>query len=347
MCGSAVKSVLFNQVVIICVLLLMTTSCSADKGAVSGTVIFEENFDSQLDWNANGQYENTECSALKAGSTAVQCAPGSYPANWSYYRSMPAGGLTNPVASIRRPPGNIADHTSGSGKAFIVYNESVNGWNWPGDGIIGKYFGSNANYPELYVRFWMRTQSGWQVANGAQSKIFRIANWRGTENVYQWAAESSPIYFWDLAANGTNAAYASAYRCDASPQDYYCTTLPSSNNFQKNDMVTAWGSGPPSSKFADSQWHRYDFHFKMNDIGSANGIMAWSYDGTPIESRTNVVWKEGSSSAAKGWNTFALGGNSNNTFSPAPADQWYAIDDLVVSTAAIPEQYVIVGIRQK
>lgn len=342
MCNNIIKHKIIILSFIVLLFMQLTICCSADNNSATvPTIIFEENFDSQPDWNATGQYEYSECSVLNVGAPANQCTFSTYPANWSFYRSVPGAKNLNPVASIRRLPGGIADHTSGTGKAFIVYNESVNGATWPGDGILGKFFGMSANYPELYVRFWMRTQSGWRVVNGAQSKLFRVLSWRGTENIFQWAAESSPIFFWDLAASGSNAAYAPAYRCDASPGDYYCASLGSGNNFEKNDIITVWGNGPPSSRFADTQWHRYDFHFKMNSIGSADGIMEWSYDGVSVESRTNVVWKESSSSVAKGWNAFALGGNSNNIFSSSPTDQWYAIDDVVVSTTPIPEFYVI------
>ncbi|BDV43066.1 hypothetical protein GURASL_19890 [Geotalea uraniireducens] len=67
--------------------------------------------------------------------------------------------------------------------------------------------------------------------------------------------------------------------------------------------------------------------------------MEWWYDGKLVERRTNVQWlSEGSSSV--GWNSFAIGGNSNNTFLPL-ADQWYAIDDVVISTTPIPQYYKI------
>ncbi|WP_281999185.1 Ig-like domain-containing protein [Geotalea uraniireducens] len=316
--------------VILCVIGIFAYSCY-------GAVVFEDNFDSQTDWNVNGQYEGSECSVSS-------CTSSSYPANWNFYRTVPGSTGLNPVASIRRLPGNLADHTSGSGKAYIVYNESVSGVNWPGDGIIGKYFGSTANYNELYIRFWLRTQSGWQSATSAQSKIFRVTHWRGTSNIFQWAAESSPTYFWDFGTSSSaSASYLPAYRCDQSPTDYYCVNLASSNNYQKNDYLYVWGSGGPTSKFADTQWHRYDYHIKMNDPGQNNGILEWSFDGNIVESHNDVVWKEASSTSSLGWNAFALGGNSNNTFSSTPTDQWYAVDDLVVSTTAIPDSYTIGG----
>jgi hypothetical protein len=52
-----------------------------------------------------------------------------------------------------------------------------------------------------------------------------------------------------------------------------------------------------------------------------------------------VHWKDGGSSAGIGWNTIHIGGNSDNAFAN-PGEQWYAIDDVVVSTTPIPADYV-------
>jgi len=79
----------------------------------------------------------------------------------------------------------------------------------------------------------------------------------------------------------------------------------------------------------------------MNDVGTANGILQMWMDGVQKTNATKLTWI-GSSGTAVGWNQFVLGGNSNNTFSPStPADQWYVIDDVVVSTVPIPDSYVI------
>jgi hypothetical protein len=294
--------------------------------AYSG-IIFQENFDNMADWNTSGQYEGNECSVGYCAS--------SMPVNWSFYRTVPGATGLSPVASVSRPPGNLPDHTTGTGKALIVRVESVGTVNWPGDGILGKYFGSSANYNELYIQFWIRTQSNWQSMAVSQSKVFRIFNWRGTENIFQWKAECSPIWFWDWAAYPTSssAAYLTAYRCDSVPDDYYCVNSP--NSYQKNDAYASWGAVPPTTKYADGKWNRIDFHVKMNNLGQSNGILEWSWNGTIVESHTNVVWKEAGSTSGKGWNGFALGGNSNNTWSSTPAEQWYAIDDVVVSTTPI------------
>jgi hypothetical protein len=329
--------------IIFTIFFLALVFLSSEKNSPAA-VIFETNFDSHPDWNTSGEYEGGECSF---GSCAS-----SMPADWNFYRSVSGTSGLNPVISIRRLPGSVADHTgTGTGKALVIYSESVSGANWPGDGILGKYFGSGANYQELYIRFWARTQSSWQFVDGGLVKVFRLFNWRGTSNIFQWANENSPVLFFDFAIYNGNANYAPSYRCDQLPYstntgdgtygrsaDYYCGNSPISSN----GVGQIWGGAPPTSGYADTRWHRYDIYAKVNALGSADGVYKFTYDGNTLYNVTNVVWKESNSSAAKGWNGFSLGGNSNNTWA-AKGDQWYAIDDVIVSTTPIPDDYVIGG----
>ncbi|CAH2031402.1 glycosyltransferase [Trichlorobacter ammonificans] len=292
-----------------------------------GEILFEENFDAQPDWNVTNSY-TAEC----AGACATA------PPNWSNYRTVPGtAALANPTGSIRRLPGSLPDHGGGTGKAYIVYNQSVAGVNWPGDATLVKVL--PRDYPELYIRFWIRTQDNWQTVPNAQSKIFRAYHWDRTGNLFQFFSTGTvnPAYIWDWSTNSANSAtYMNAYRCDPQETNYYCTA-PGVPSYQLNDYYQRWGNGPAGNVYADGRWHRYDVHLKMNDIGSNNGILEWWWDGVLIESRRDVQWKGATGSdPVIGWNTIAIGGNSNNTFSGAvPADQWYAIDDLVVSSTPL------------
>ncbi len=292
-----------------------------------GETVFQENFDAQADWNVTNLY-TTEC----AGTCSTA------PANWSNYRTVPGvSHLTKPTGSIQRLPDGLPGRNGENGKVYLVYNQSVAGVNWPGDSTLVKVL--PRDYPELYVRFWIRTQANWQSVANAQSKIFRAYHWDRTGNIFQFfnSGTVNPAYIWDWSTNSSNkATYMNAFRCDPQETNYYCTA-PGVPSYQLNDYFRAWGNGPATSYYADGQWHRYDFHLKMNDIGSNNGMLEWWWDGKLMESRTDVQWKAASgSSPAIGWNTIAIGGNSNNTFSgPAPADQWYAVDDITVSTSPI------------
>lgn len=290
-----------------------------------GAIIFMETFDTQPDWNMHNQY-TVECSGT--------CTTA--PVNWSNYRTVPGSAVfSHPTGSIRRLPEALPDHTTGNGKAYIVYNQSLAGANWPGDATLVKVLPQD--YPELYVSFWIRTQANWKTIANAQSKIFRVYHWDRTGNIFEFFSTGNvnPAFIWDWATTaGNSASYMDAYRCYPQETNYYCTAagVPA---YQKNDTFRRWGSGDAGSVYADGRWHRYVVHLKMNDIGKNNGMLEWWWDGTLMESRTDVQWKASNgSSAAIGWNTIAIGGNSNNTFSgAAPADQWYAIDDISIATS--------------
>ena len=340
-------------IILCCFFISQLLSCSIAEGPSFAGIIFQEDFNSQADWNADNQFAWIEGSPPTA----------KVPPNWSFFRNMPGAAGLNPCVSIRQLPNGVPDHTGSTGKALVIYNESVSNVNWPGDGILGKYFGPTANYQELYVRFWLRTQPRWQTVAGAQSKVFRVLHWDGGDNIFQFfpTGQSAPIYLWDFVTMGSSssgankAGYQSAYRGDPQETNYYLTA--GGQWYETTDYFFGWnvkvGRSLASTTFlpwvnptdpgiyADGQWHRYDFHLKLNDIGKANGIMEFSYDGELKESHDDVVWKTSGSGADIGWNAVSFGGNSNNTFSATNSEQWYAIDDVVISTTPIPAGYVI------
>lgn len=314
-------------------------------------IIFEDNFDARPDWNTSGQYEGYECGVMAPYGDAVNdCSPGTYPQGYDAFRSMPyISGTGNPMASIRRLPGNLADHTgTGTGKAFIAFYQS-NGQTgtknlgyWAGDSIIGKFF--TQHYPELYVRVWIKTQVGWRwrresdgsgISN-AQAKIVRVGHYfdGASANIFNMFANNHPNMIYDWCDIG----YASSYRCDPTTGTdwYYCANQ--NNAYQKNDTQLTWGGGAQW----DGNWHRYDFRFKFNTIGQYDGVWEWWFDGNLVESKTNVSWIQ-SGSSATGLNYIMLGGNSNNALNTPPVDQWMAFDDLVVSTTPIAADYIPAG----
>ena len=302
-------------------------SCGYDAQTSYAAVIFEENFDSKADWNMDGS--KGECSSGTCSDA---------PANWNYYRQT--NGFGQPTARIF----NQADHSTGSGKSYIIYSESDPNVNWPSDAQLSKVFAQD--YPELYWRAWIKTQPGWQSAASSEFKVLRTAHYDRTGNLYEYfaAGNSSPTFLMELGTSGLHGTdYVPAYRCDPQTTSYYCPQYP-----YDNDYFTALGSSiqPPTAQgmYADGQWHRYDFHVKMNTrTGSTwnkDGVAEFWYDGVLKMSHTDVQWKYPGSDTSVGWNSVSIGGNANNTFA-SQGEQWYAIDDVVVSTTPIPDSYKI------
>jgi len=304
----------------------------------SGGVIFEENFDSQSDWNVNHEYDG-ECS--------YPCPTA--PPGWSATRMVPGNDqFVHPTGSIQRLPGGLPDHTgTGSGKAYVIWAESNSTINWPGDSLLAKVFPQD--YPEIYFRLWIRTQSGWQWDTGAGavsgSKVARIMHYSRSGNIFQFFGDgnSCPVYVWDTYYSTTYGnRLSNSYRCSPQTTDYYCPNSPGTDGGQAPDNAlwpgTSYTDTPVTpGMFADTSWHRLDVHIKLNSAPGVNdGILAFWWDADPntappTYTRTNIQWMSANSDTQRGWNTFGIGGNNNNSFSGATnGEQWYAIDDVVL-----------------
>ena len=285
-------------------------------------VIFETNFDS-VTWNANGALDGTEC-------YSGTCA--NAPSGFSYYRTLPPEG-TSPFASIRPLPAGT-DHTTGTtgGHAFIANYPNVD---YTGDAVISKLFPTQ--YPELYLRVWVKTQANLNAGASSSFKIFRALSYHGTGNFYQYfvGGQGSPLAFVDLgSSSGYPQRIIQAARCDPnnSTANYECAG--------QSMYVDKAFTIPNGINWRDGNWHRIDIHVKINSpVGANNGIYAATVDGiaTPIN-YSDAAWLL-SGSSQTGWNGFSIGGNSVGVGTTG----WVAFDDLVISTTAIPDNYVVGG----
>ena len=294
-----------------------------------GGVIFEDNFDSKPDWNMDGS--KVECNSGTCSGA---------PENWSYYRQ------TNGFGQITGRIFNQADHTTGSGKAYVIYSESDPNINWPSESELSKVF--SQDYPEIYYRVWMKTQAGWQSATSSQQKVARMAHYDRIGNVYEnfSTGNMAPFFFLQWGTSSYHGAdYLPSFRCDPQSSNYYCPQYPYDNDYFTKFSDTIQ---PPTAQglYGDGQWHRYDFHMKMNtQTGTSwnkDGSAEFWYDGVLKMSHNDVQWKYPGSDVAHGWNYVSIGGNASNTFA-SQGEQWYAVDDVVESTTPIPADYVIGG----
>lgn len=335
-----------KRLLVLSCLLLLATSARAG-------VIFETNFDSHADWSPPST--GMECSPLPGGNnssgvsnTANACSAGAYPAGWEGFRNGEYTGQVHKAVNIGAPPAG-ADHT-GSGKVALFWQKPTgDSGTYNSDGILVKWFGNTANYPELYIRFWFKVQSGWVYADtgNIQHKIFRILHWRSNNdslsnraacsydaNIFQWADDSSGVHFLDFGKTSGTPKFYDAFRCEATPRtgncrsaDYYCDSqgLPTWNHEDYNYAYSG-GVNP-----VDGNWHKIDLHYKMNTMGQTDGIYTLSIDDVVQQDRSTVMWQTSSAVSGMGWNAVAFGGNANNSGS----EQWYAIDDITISTTAI------------
>jgi len=323
------------------------TGCTGkNQHAISyASVIFEDNFDSHADWRPRSTSGYVVCDYGEDCTTKLP------PIGWTHFRSAELWpGPTN-QDTVRIT--NQADR-NGSGKAFIVYNESnkgASGDGWGADGQLTKLL--DKDYQEIYVRVWVRTQAGWKWPSESDMmiKMIQLYHFDRKGSIYNafTGGVLAPIYVMDFKHSpkwGTR--YMNSLRCDPQETDYYClTSVPLDALFVPGDYkIEPTGAG----MMADGHWHRLDFHLRMNTfnghIPNSDGIYEFSYDGKLKESHSNVQWKRIGSNSSIGWNVISLGGNAYNQYAGETdkAEQWYALDDIVVSTTIIPDNYVISGV---
>lgn len=143
--------------------------------------------------------------------------------------------------------------------------------------------------------------------------------------------------------------------------NYYCSQMvsqPVTKSFLTTPsptctQITGWdGSSATTTSQSlglwDGNWHTITLHAKLNSAPGVNdGLYEVVYDGCQIKHLTNMGWIGVNGNIKAGWNMVTIGGNVFNNYMGikdhvyrSGAEQWYAIDDVVVSTTAIPDDYV-------
>ena len=329
------KKMIVVVVTIFTLSMLLTSVSLAD-------VIFYDSFDNQSDWQPRPATNDASPSGGVATCdyTTSNCA-WPVPAGWSYFRSTGLwwGPTYQDTIRITGEQGR-----GGYGKAFIEYTESnsgASGDGWGADGQLTKLF--NQDYQDLYARVWIKTQAGWQWPsnNDMLIKMFRAYHFDRSGSIYSFfsGGNSCPIVLWDFKHSNTYGTRGmNSFRGDPQETRYYMDGDSGSDYLLKagDSAIEPTGTG----MLADGLWHSLEFHIKMNtyNVGTgtwnSDGVYELWNDGELKFSRKNLLWKSTGSDPAIGWNTIAIGGNAYNSYTdPANhGEQWYAMDDVVVST---------------
>ncbi|MEK7634841.1 MAG: hypothetical protein AAB446_00170 [Patescibacteria group bacterium] len=322
-------------------------------------VLFEDSFDSQADWTREQPNSGTE----------------SYtpPTDWTdawhessiFTKSSTLGTKGEPTMSIR----NGAGYTyGGTGKAFVYHHEAGEDsfcapFEWCSDGLTGKSLvGTNwtQGYDEIYIRFRMKLQPGWQwkTSTTGSMKMLHVSHYSGTGSLHDFHSlnENKPrmvaVLQRDVDWQRVRLMTLDSALPPIAPSEYYYDPY--------NQVYT--GEGDPGDTqgcqwgtqncIQAGVWHTYEFRLKMNSaMDVADGIMQFWVDGVMEGSKTNINWVSennvgGDANPANyRWNYVWLGGNNYNGYTSRSAlsEQWYAIDDFVISTTYVGPDYIIGG----
>lgn len=328
------------------VLVLILSLCGVCNHATA-QVIFEDNFDSQSDWAP----KCLNCNRNSGGYTSGAESSGT-PNGWDWWRNDEfwspfvftdrgyGGGTINSKPTIQISNLNFYGPT---GKALTVFNESNNGDGSDGfgaDGILAKSLGQD--YQELYINVKIKYQKGFQLhwtvgSNGAIQKLVRLGHNGNPNQPFGFGSsyQNAPMYFFDTYVDEYGLSHTHSFRF--SPANLY---------YLPGQKTMGQYVGKPSFDISigDGNWHTLSFYLKMNSSpGVADGISKYWFDGVLQSSTSNIPFIK--SGSMLGWNSVYLGGNCFNQYAPITdkAEQWYAFDDIVVSTTPIPADYVIGG----
>lgn len=239
-----------------------------------------------------------------------------------------------------------------------------------------------SDYHELYIRYRMKYSPEWQWGtNGINggSPMWKLAHIQHHEfgsNPYSYFTNyncrNSPVsvpgigaYLGEAPASvdDSDLVYLNyAARCFAGADDdcvsdnYYCLGhdyWADSGGGYASDLHNNIGTVADNLLISDGDWHTLEIHVKTNTYSggawNADGVIELWIDGNLIRNQmgVEVFFGNAPTSPPRGYSYVSFGGNNNNDFvkseDTADGEQWYAIDDVVISTSYIGPDYVIGG----
>ena len=313
------------------------------RSGVNGEVLFQDNFDSQANWTV----------LQPTGSTNFcypgNCTPGNPPNNWSgYYNGAClcdgiSGEPGNNLLYINQYAGYPNETNTcrgGSGKCWTYWQESCVNYFDNSDGMLFKDLGQE--YQEVYIRIYMKFKSGWErKVDHSSFKLFHVQH---------IIPGTNPYIYHDVEGGQNNRPLAAGgIREDAGYMYLYGDGLCYTNISCHGDIL--WSLGTITAAYQaggifDGNWHSIEWRFKSNTvINTANGIVEVWFDGVKLNYFSgyignNINFNDAGSSELRGFRYIGLGGNSESQWDTscsnmADCEQWYAIDDVVISTTYI------------
>lgn len=310
-----------------------------------GEVLFEDNFNSHQDWSPTQPIYPDSIVCKPDGSGACN----DMPTGWNAYRIQGSPYTTAGNNTL------VLDSTNargGSGKGMTYWCESGGTSTWWSDGMLTKTFTPEN---EVYVAFWVKFKDGYQFpAPGDlfQQKIFRIGHLSPDDYTYYPTQQpyNEPQVIFDLVKAGQTPVLGDLGVLAAvrNHPDYYFDYSPYNVGVRQlvwgGSSYSPTGTGFSRSGLEDGEWHYFQFYVKLNSsAGSQDGVFKFWQNDTLLLSYDAVAWIETGGDMNRKWNFFSIGGNVFNHYSDSENkdEQWYAYDDVVLSTTYISLDYVI------
>ena len=326
------------------------------EGSAFGEILFQDNFDNQGDWTRT--QSTTSDDVCYSGCTGIPSGWTSYRNGFSYCTNGPGNNNFYIDAIPGYPVESSGTDRGGSGKCVTFWDESCTNQFEDSDGMIAKQLG--ANHDEIYIRFyikfspdfkWMDSSDAYAAGHSdtAQHKFWHIQHYCedggdpysyfGARDRCNYPVAVGGIYRW---TSSEKLKFYQLYACEEST----CNAgTPAFDTYTEYITIGDISTLRQDGNLLDGNWHSIEQHYKMNtNAGSTfntDGVWEIWIDENLIFSRSDIPWSNDGSqqSPRRGWNFIVLGGNNNNRWtavcSGTACEQWYAIDDVVISTEYI------------
>ncbi|MEK7634838.1 MAG: hypothetical protein AAB446_00155 [Patescibacteria group bacterium] len=233
------------------------------------------------------------------------------------------------------------------------YMKFKNGWLWGQGGQGG------GDYPQMklgHYQYWDGVSNPWVYFNGDINWPATVPGLQGYDPTdgHRWTLAVRPYCHDNHNSNcrytGTPGQTWLGEQADASG----FIQTDTSGDFYARGNFTASNAG-----IMDGAWHQVTLRIKTNTWNgsswNADGVYQFWLDDVLQVSRSNVMWfgttagGTAENPPVRGFRLISFGGNTNNYFATSGTnaggnrEQWYSLDDIIVSTTAIPGDYVIGG----
>lgn len=312
-----------------------------------GVVLFETNFEG-ADWTHTQGFTDSSCySGCGIPNNFTMYRDGlSYcgsVGNNNMYMKTGAGATTSSNGAYACRSGSKCITFWNEGCAPGLYEDS--------DGNVGFTF--TETY-EIYISFWIRFQPTYTYTDDTQSKIVHFQYYSGGNPWsyfdYPGTNGNHPSGVLGLYRYGTNVYFSwihrgTYYNSSAYPQWGMHNGGTPDYTPEFNSDFDGASVGNHDQVFRSNAWHHVEWRILTNSGTAGNfnadGIVQFWYDGVLKDTWTGVAANKNQPGfSRRGWNFVSIGGNNNQGVTP---EQWYSIDDLVVSTDYKGPSYVIGG----
>ncbi|OFZ19483.1 MAG: hypothetical protein A2X94_09035 [Bdellovibrionales bacterium GWB1_55_8] len=302
---------------------------------VNATAVFSDSFNNHENWTPP-QSQTGATNTCILGQICTTPVPSGY----HDYRVAAAESCSNLDGNHETLNINDLHPRGGTGKSFVMWSEPCysSGGSWGSDGLLGVHF---PDRNEVYVRYWIQFQPDWQwptdVSPSPMQKFLHLSHLNPSLATSIWSffdgTQNKPRFTPQLAKFG-GGSYRIQFDLPHSPLTAARNNSASFNSdvylgASPLDWTTPGPAGLPAP--GDGNWHSFEFFVRMNTAGNADGAEKVWYDGNLVNSTTGIAWvPAGDDPDLWKWNHVWLGGN-NSVLNASGEEQWYAVDDFVVS----------------